>query len=672
MSKHFFKKSSTFFILLQLYLHLDFWVHSINNLHLIQKFIAKGQKAFKIDISPIIMADCQKYAYRNDFKIKEVINDELIGCLALLGDFAGAPYAFNSFHTTEDLFEYFKSSDFFEKSKIKKTKFYFQLSFLTLEEINDKSVHLIDFLLKIIEVADRNEYFIPIISRCYPELLDQHCNKNPESCFERNRDFQKIINSPHFVCDFSFYKPFTHRFFNHQHDTLQYHCLTGFGQYYQSKVPLVFWELNQRSSVANFIKQAEFNCPQKRENEIMLASNLDSDFFRKIVNYDILTPNLGDIYTKVQFEAGQNMLIGQIVIAELDLIVHLSTSSPGTFNFQFISLSTEGKTNVLNNLKYSNEEKSEFIGMQYFERYLISFFKESVLIHSISRSGAVHYLFYKIPTEYVKKHVSLKDYKPKTGQIDFLTTDLPKNNLINSFLVRCFQSECKTIDEKSFKLPIDTQNSKNVIFYKNEITKEIFFGFDTIINGSIITILSRTSWENDNSVKIQKYVGSLSDFQVDFTEGLFVLLLNDSPIFYGNAGFNNNGFDQCSNYFDFERKKLRFNLKYTTSYFAGNLWFIDETRKEEFVSLCETDIFYGLVGNSKNLKGHFIQHNGKLKVILSEQIALTSEMKPFTNLWSSSWNGNQDSEFVLVFELPLYKFLSLEKESFGQNHLERQ
>ena len=635
------------------FIAIDFIAHSLNRINLLKRFVRKGETFFKIDFSPIVTSDCIQYSTQRSSTFKQIVIDEEMGCIGLFGDFSSIPYADLDFDTSEDFFQYINSDEFEVESKQKKRTIRFLISFQIFPQIQENSDLLIDFMIKLINVANNNKYFVPVLSRCYPDYLVSYCNSNPQKCNTKKQEFDKIIGDNNLHCESSFRISPQRLVYNEEITDVDARCSTGFTrQYEQSDFPYIFYELSTRSGIAKFLNKAENDCPGRKNHDVILTTNVDREHWNKIVNYNYKKEDINSIYTQLSLSDGQTKFLDQKISHDLNIGVHVSVSPISILDVQFFTLDQAGDAMLLNHLNYPISSGFDFISLQIYQNYAILFFKKSIYVHSLSNNGGRFESVFKLTQFELTKYATLKTFEFKSKQLEFAAiTKIENENLVISLIrvVDSTETLIKTKVIKSDKLI----NSKHFVFSFGKSEDDIYLAFDSDYGSSIFTYFAKLSLTENEEIGWENYLGSLLDFQIDFEANKFVFLVGDSPIYYGNIIINNNRFDKCSNYFYLSTKKLRENHKFVTSYFAGPLDMIGKIGNEESLNICDSRMRFGTLGNSENAKVSFKRDGSHDKAIISEQVALTNELDAFTNIFASRFDMNEGKERILIFEIDL-------------------
>lgn len=631
---------------------IKYVAHSINNIQLTKQFIKRGHNFFKIDFGPVTTEGCLKFSTQKEARFKEIISDEEVGCFGLLGDFTNIPYADDNFETSVDFLEYIGSKEFQEVSAGSKTYFHFLMNVQLIYKITEKSDLLIDFLLGLIKLTESNPYFKPILDNCYPTRLERYCDFNTKNCQKKRDILNKIIKDRTLYCNDDHYRSSKLSVFNHEYDTLFTYCNFGFGRNADCEAPYVFWELNRKTNVVTFLNEAEFDCPKRNGHEIRLTANEDIDLWNKIIYFNVLKSKDNNIYTKLELTDRQTTFLSQKISSKLGIGVHVSASPIGVFDFQFFKLSDSGEAQQINHLNYPFSDANSFVAMEIVEDRLIAFFRNSILIQSLSEEGGKFVEMKALANHPMSHHVSVHSYDPQSGVIELTTVKSVSPESI--VLVRLKVSNDGESVIKTISVVKGESNTPNrVRFVTNPKTEDIYLAYDSIMGSSIFTYFTKSGSEEVNKPIWNQYLGSLMDFSIDFGLKHFVFLVGDSPTYYGTVGFNNNSFNKCLDYYYSGNRFLRANQPFVTTYYAGSLQVLNELKAGGTFGICDLKLRYGTIGNSENAKVSYYVHRNTPLLLVSEQIALTREMKPFTNLWNSNYYMNDEKTNIHLFEIKI-------------------
>lgn len=648
--------------LLTIYLHVQaikFMTHSINDIRLLKKFIQKGQTSFKFDISPMTVESCQKYAGIDRFPETEIASDEIIGCLGLVGDMSELPYATNRFQTSQDLLTYLGSAEFYQYSRIKKQKIIVQMNLLALRQLTPKRVLVIRFLNRVIDLMEQNEYLQVILSNRFPESLGNYCRSHSVECQPLLLEINRIVNNRKFFVEWTYTWPAERQVHNVHAIHVDYECRWGFEHAY-SLLPYLFWEYNDRSYLRDFLRLTEFECPTRNGHEIQMESNVDVEYFNKIVYFDVLPPPVGQIYQKLSLTPGQSFLLGTAWSSDAQYVVHVSNSVGGIFDFQFASVNKEGKITFMNKLSYAQAKLGAFCSVHFEQQSIVAFWENAIIVHSVSpQGGKFDYQIQfdkpvnRLTTELLSANVSTKKFEWLTvGKLDTSVAEIVKISMQGESIkelnrVSVPVGELALIELKKVEIRVQTA------------TRDVCLAISGRTEKTDVSCLTTFNFDYSKPKKWTIFVGSLMDIAVDFRSRHFAITIGDSPRYYGHEVINNNNFDYCSAYRDFEKTILRPQFKHSTVYFFGRLDYLSNNNDfdigEQFVSPCDPGLIYGLVGASMELKIQLITHNNEQKLLISEHPATTSQMEAYTNILSFVFDETSPND-LLVYELQPHRF----------------
>jgi hypothetical protein len=284
------------------------------------------------------------------------------------------------------------------------------------------------------------------------------------------------------------------------------------------------------------------------------------------------------------------------------------------------------------------------------------------MVHSLSPTGGKLSMEYRFHTQVCQYHAETLAYDSETETLDFLTvTDVASAGMVLSLFEATRGNHLRIGDQRVSLADKNYVDVRSIKFAVPKTTRTIYFAFDFVEGKSTQILFGVVKWGQSHPRFWKRILGSLVDFAIGDSLEEFVLMVGDAPEHYGHEAINNNNFDLCSSFLDFQKRRLRPNMRHANVYYYGKLRYFEVASTydngEDFVSICDPSIVYGLVGNSLNLSASFIVHAGQRKMIVSEQPALVRHLESWTNLWAAVYDLTEETDEVFVFEIRPHNFV---------------
>lgn len=644
--------------------------HGFNDINALFQQIRKGNRKCKIDIAPATTDQCKKFSQKKDFALTEEIYDEEIGCLALRGDWSSVPYYDNFFSTTEDLIELILSERLQKIMKaLPESEFIsFEFDIQSLGTTTEKSVLVIDFVLKIIDLLPKNPKVKISLNRCYPLIFKEYCSRFPTRCSSSKEALDKIIASKDFYCENSNYQPPEKRLFNMETRYLNFVCKTTLPSYQNSTLPYFFWEMNNRKTMVDFLTRARTNCPSVEAHDMVLTTNIDIDLFRKLYYYAFPNEANGKIYkySDIGINFDHN-LVHQSFAKTSDLGCSIINSRENGIFVNIFSIAPEDFGTVLDTVQLREGiPVGTFIAGNLIEQpdrdpLLIFFTDEQMFAMPIDGKTISEYW----GVDYKNFH----DGKSGMYGYDFDPSERCISTIILSYVdefsfqylnIKLCPEDFKVIDSFTVKYNVNVKIARlSNLKVDLEAGILLFTAEADSVDDSKAVFVNMLDIKNKKLGEWKVFLGSADDITFDVKNNRFALVLNSCPHYYGHGSINNNEANMCSSFLDPEKCQTRINRKHLTQYYYGKLDFFNQQNEfEKYVSPCNPDILHGTVGYSIKAVVNFFEHNQVRKLIVTEQLASMSDVESLAVIFGGLYDSTpKEQNMLAMFEIPINEFL---------------